>query len=413
MERIHFDRVPVAAPLYLNPVQLLVAYRAGDQPQAAKFATALTINYSPKVGSDTPGEVIIGATLAPQSKYNDLAAAEPKLILPIWKPGQLHIPLGRLNPVDWSTWETTSLYLSSNAPEDTLYATFTLVAHGRVGQKIVLPEPMPPPPYQSTVDVIPNYQLVGLSYAQRCCNPTGNTGWISSYATLGYTLNVDMINSVVSRDQNVLKCPVSGPVLVTWLGGYQHTTQPYSSATQLKSWSNTSTFALTFQDNFNYGSATAHIPAPPTYFGQTAIYNLPGGAWSAWKPDASGSAAAWNCTFLYLYYASPDLTASNASNYEITPPVEGTGSTINWLKPLNKGSVRNTPITCMRHLLNIPVEAYKPVPGPSGTQPNGLPVWAPRRLLKWRSFLSVVRPRDVKTPAEDELISVEPEEKGE
>lgn len=411
MERIHFDRVPISSPLYLNPVQLLIAYRAGDQPQAAKFATALTINYAPNVGSNTPGEVIIGVTLAPQTTYNDLAAAEPKLILPIWKPGQLHVPAELLNPTTWSTWETKTLYLSSNAPDNTLYATFTLVAHGRVGQKIVLPEPMPPPPYQSTVDLIPNYQLVGLSYAQRCCKPNGSDGWISSYATLGYTINVDMINSVISRDSAVLKCPVSGPVLVSWIGGYQHTVQPYSSVKTLRSWTASTTFALTYQDNFNYGSAAQNIPFPPTAFGQVAIYNLPGGSWASWKPDSAGSSAVCNCTFLYLYYASPDVTSSNASDYEIAPPVEGTGNTVNWLKPLNKGSTRNTPITCMRHLLSLPADVFKPIPGPSGTQPNGLPIWAPRRLMKWRHFMAVVRP-EKRMIEDDDVCGVDPPEKG-
>lgn len=388
MERIHFDRVPLQAPLYLNPVMLLQAYRAGDQPQAARFATGLTINYAPKDGTSTPGQVIVAFTRSSTSDERELASAEPKLVLPIWKPGQFHIPLAKLNPTNWSTADTTCFYLSSNAQENTLFATFTLVAHGRIGQKLILPEPTLPPPYQLSSDVVLNYQLVGMSYAQRCCNPLGSTGWIDSYATLGYTMNVDMINSVVSRDSNVLKCPVSGAVIVVWLGGYEHVVSPYSSVKTLKGFSSTSLFTYSTQDNFNYGSATANIPYTPGYYGQTAVYQLPGGSWATWKPDplSSGSTkAAKNATFLYLYYASPDLTPSNGAQYTIAPPCVGTGDTTHWLKPLSKGSQRSTPITCMRHLLAIPAEVYKPVPDSSGTGANQLPAWTQRsrKMYDW------------------------------
>lgn len=127
--RIVCDRLVIPTfPFELDPRRIANELTNQGWIGQAKFATSVTIRYSPNVPTSTSGETIIAATQVGTTDFVALSAATCKAVTPVWKGTTLVVPKDYLNFERWSRTGSPHLWLGASGVRGTVVISCTIKA---------------------------------------------------------------------------------------------------------------------------------------------------------------------------------------------------------------------------------------------------------------------------------------------
>lgn len=295
-------------PYALNPAKIVNDLTGQQWSREATFLTSLVVRYTPGVSSETPGTTYLAICSRPSTELPVLAAAEPKIVTPVWKGAAMVVGKEQLNPQRFVVEDSKWLYLNQHNSRGTVDISCTILTTTFVYQHTINPA--------SALSTLNTRCFVGPTLAGfslvMCMPKYPQPQWKGR----GYTMNFDLRSGRGITSNNLyIKTPANRDYVVIKIGSAGVYDEYYPDGQSRPPFRNYKEFLWEYDNS----GATDSDGMQPEHFGVWAPIHGSDSWWADVRPrfqdfNLGGFVYKWYYPFtlLYLYYEYPGVDVFDA-----------------------------------------------------------------------------------------------------